>query len=111
ILPGVGPAKAERSFQDPEGADAEFAKLMLFLRNPETPWPGQVQRVREWYEPHLERIYDQARVRAGDLLQLERIATGFSSREAFLSELALDPPAASGDESGAPYLDEDYLIL
>jgi DNA helicase-2/ATP-dependent DNA helicase PcrA len=54
---------------------------------------------------------EQAQVRAGDLLQLERISTNFASREKFLSELALDPPAASGDLSGDPHLDEDYLIL
>jgi DNA helicase-2/ATP-dependent DNA helicase PcrA len=50
-------------------------------------------------------------VRAGDLVQLERIAASFQSREAFLTEMALDPPSATGDLSGAPYLDEDYLVL
>jgi DNA helicase-2/ATP-dependent DNA helicase PcrA len=70
-----------------------------------------VQRVREWYEPHLERLYDAAQVRAGDLLQLERIATSFHSRESFLTEMALDPPSATSDLSGTPYLDEDYLVL
>ena len=28
-----------------------------------------------------------------------------------LTELALDPPDATSDESGAPHLDENYLIL
>ena len=91
--------------------DAEFAELMGSLANPNTPWEGQVGRVREWFEPHLERIYEEAQVRAGDLLQLERISINFSTREEFLSELALDPPAATGDLSGAPLLDEDYLVL
>ncbi len=50
-------------------------------------------------------------MRAADLAQLDRIATNFRSRETFLSELALDPPAATGDLSGDPHLDEDYLIL
>jgi DNA helicase II / ATP-dependent DNA helicase PcrA len=67
--------------------------------------------VREWYEPHLERIYDAAQVRAGDLLQLERLAPQFPTRERFLSELALDPPQATSDLSGVPTLDEDYLVL
>jgi DNA helicase-2/ATP-dependent DNA helicase PcrA len=75
------------------------------------PWEGQVQRVREWYEPHLERKYDSAQVRKGDLLQLEKMSFSFEKRETFLTELALDPPAATGDLSGAPYLDEDYLVL
>ena len=111
LLPGVGPAKAERLFLDLVDVDSAFRDLMMHLMNPETPWPGQVGRVREWYEPHLERLYEQAQVRAGDLEQLERISTNFFSRENFLTELALDPPAATGDLAGAPYLDEDYLVL
>ena len=35
----------------------------------------------------------------------------YPSRERFLTELALDPPAAVGDEAGVPLRDEDYLIL
>ena len=50
-------------------------------------------------------------MRAGDLHQLERIAQQFATREQFLTELALDPPQATGDLSGAPLLDEDYLVL
>ena len=111
LLPGVGPAKAEKLFGNWELADATFVSLMKNLLNPATPWAGQVGRVREWYEPHLERLYEQAQVRAGDLLQLERISSNFETRESFLSELALDPPAATGDLSGAPHLDEDYLVL
>ena len=53
-------------------ARPEMDALMRALA--ESPWEGQVQRVREWYAPHLERLYDAAQVRAGDLLQLERIA-------------------------------------
>jgi DNA helicase-2/ATP-dependent DNA helicase PcrA len=70
-----------------------------------------VGAARRWYEPHLERLYDAAHVRAGDLEQIEQIAGGYPSRERFLTELTLDPPDASGDEAGSPYLDEDYLIL
>jgi DNA helicase-2/ATP-dependent DNA helicase PcrA len=67
--------------------------------------------VRRWFEPHMERIYESASVRAGDLEQLERIAQQFATREQFLSEMALDPPQATGDISGPPHLDEDYLVL
>ena len=34
-----------------------------------------------------------------------------SSRERFLTDLALDPPQASGGAAGPPQKDEDYLIL
>jgi DNA helicase-2/ATP-dependent DNA helicase PcrA len=50
-------------------------------------------------------------VRAGDLQQLESIALQFASREQFLTELALDPPQASGELAGPPLADEDFLIL
>ena len=40
-----------------------------------------------------------------------RLAGGYASRERFLTELALDPPAATSDESGPRGDDEDYLIL
>jgi DNA helicase-2/ATP-dependent DNA helicase PcrA len=123
LLPGVGPATAAQAFtrfeingwSSLEKLDSLLARLMTDIANPEAPWAGQVARVREWYEPHLERLYEkrdeQSNVRAGDLAQLERIATQFADRERFLTELALDPPAATGDLSGDPHLDEDYLVL
>jgi len=61
--------------------------------------------------PHLERIHEDAEVRLADLLQLEQIAAGYSSRERLLTELTLDPPEATSDRSGPPLRDEDYLIL
>jgi DNA helicase-2/ATP-dependent DNA helicase PcrA len=118
---GVGPASAQRIFTAFEGLgfsfaflksnSPEFDGLMAFLGNDKTPWEGQLQRVREWYAPHLERLYDSAQVRAGDLEQLEKVAMSFQSRESFLTEMALDPPQATGDLAGSPHLDEDYLVL
>ena len=72
-------------------------------------WPAEIEAVRLRYEPHLERRYEDAAVRGGDLVQLVRIADGFISRTSFLTELTLDPPQA--DLAGAPLQDEDYLIL
>jgi ATP-dependent DNA helicase UvrD/PcrA len=119
LQPGVGPAGAERIFTCFEAGGFSWKALdtgsplldALLRALADSPWEGQLQRVREWYEPHLERIYDSAQVRAGDLVQLERIASSFQTRESFLTEMALDPPSATGDLSGAPYLDEDYLVL
>ena len=42
---------------------------------------------------------------------LVALAPQFADRERFLTELTLDPPSASGDLTGEPLLDEDYLIL
>ncbi len=90
---------------------SQLRTLLLSLRQPSTNWPGQISMVRAWYQPHLERLYDSAHVRSGDLEQLEQIAAAYPSRERFLTELTLDPPGASGDEAGVPHRDEDYLIL
>ncbi|MBS0375612.1 MAG: ATP-dependent helicase [Proteobacteria bacterium] len=130
LLPGMGPAHSDRcltalaagggalaslaAFEPPAAARADWPSLTALLGAlgaPAAPWAGQVERVRDWYRPHLERHYDAAPVRAGDLEQLVRIAGGYPNRERFLSELALDPPQASGDLSGPPLLDEDYLVL
>ncbi len=129
ILPGIGPVIAGRILQQCEGAShpAEklvdmrptgsasdwlgFAELVQRLARDELPWPGDLEAIRLWYEPHLERLYDDARTRQADLLQLESIAAGFASRERFLTDMTLDPPSATSDLAGVPLLDEDYLVL
>jgi DNA helicase-2/ATP-dependent DNA helicase PcrA len=128
LLPGVGPASAQRVLNhmaeaaDPVGALcglpgppqagdgwAHFVETVGNLRYSE--WPSDLERARLWYEPHLERIHEDAEVRRADLIQLEQIASGYASRERFLTELTLDPPDATSDQAGVPLLDEDYLIL
>ena len=84
---------------------------MTELRTGRANWPAELERARLWYDPHLERIHDDAAVRRADLIQLEQIATGYPSRERFLTELTLDPAHATSDQAGVPLLDEDYLIL
>src|SRR6202034_1937392 len=81
------------------------------VRSGKAGWPAEVGHARRWYEPHLERIHEDASVRQADLLQLEQIAAGYPSRARFLTDLALDPPDATSDRAGVPVLDEDYLIL
>ena len=61
--------------------------------------------------PLLERLHDDAAPRAADIAHLRAARRGYPSRERFLTELALDPPAATSDESGPGGDDEDYLIL
>ena len=128
LLPGIGPASAQRILDqttaaaDPVSALAAlpvppragddwsgFVQTVTNLRYSE--WPADLERSRNWYSPHLERIHEDAEVRLGDLLQLEQIAAGYPSRERFLTELTLDPPDATSDRSGPPLRDEDYLIL
>ena len=130
LLPGMGPAHAQRIIFEMEQAGgaltllkeikkpaaalndlAKLAKLMATLGEPQRPWPGQVRLVRDWYQPHLVRLHEQTHTRIGDLDQLEQISAQFPSRERFVTELALDPPNAAGDLAGTPLQDEDYLVL
>jgi DNA helicase II / ATP-dependent DNA helicase PcrA len=131
LLPGVGPTSAQRvldfimAVADPisEIANAPtpprvgsddwraFVATMDDLRTGRAGWPAELERARLWYEPHLDRIHEDAVVRRADLIQLEQIASGYPSRERFLTELTLDPPDATSDQAGVPLLDEDYLIL
>jgi DNA helicase-2/ATP-dependent DNA helicase PcrA len=130
LLPGMGPANAARCWEQVAGsgfrlatlaqfrapaAAAEtwpaFAALMSELSGNGVAWPGQVGRVRAWYEPQLERLYESPGVRAADLDMLDQLSGQYAGRERFLTELTLDPPGASGDLAGPPLVDEDYLVL
>jgi DNA helicase-2/ATP-dependent DNA helicase PcrA len=129
MLDGIGPTIAAKALdrmagRDPFDALATFTpparatehwRALLTLMQPLTSrqiaWPEEFDLVRQWYQPHLEERYADAVVRAADLDQLQRIAAGYTSRESFLTDLTLDPPSATSDESGPPSRDEDYLIL
>jgi DNA helicase-2/ATP-dependent DNA helicase PcrA len=128
LLPGVGPTSAQRVLDGISDAADPIAALCdapappraggdwhEFVRTVEhikaAGWPGDIERARLWYNPHLERIHEDAEMRRADLIQLEQIASGYPSRERFLTELTLDPPDAVSDQAGVPLLDEDYLIL
>ncbi len=130
LLPGVGPASAQRVLEQmgaqpdalaalaeipppPRAGDhwTTFIDTLQRIRSGNPGWPGEIEHARRWYEPHLERIHEDASMRQADILQLEQIAAGYPSRERFLTELTLDPPDATSDQSGVPLLDEDYLIL
>ncbi len=133
LMPGIGPATAGRvldavaaagvlpaalgAYEPPAraavdwGAFAALMSQMSELGASRTPWPAEFEQVRRWYEPHLERNHEDAPTRHADILQMESLAATFPTRERFLTELTLDPPDATSDESGVPLVDEDYLIL
>ncbi|RWD46147.1 ATP-dependent helicase [Mesorhizobium sp.] len=130
LLPGIGPSAASQivdtmatsldetmglaRYRPPQRAADDwpgFVALFSQLRTGSGKWPVDLEQVRLWYEPHLDRIHEDATTRRADILQLEQIASGYASRERFLTELTLDPPEATSDEAGPPHRDEDYLIL
>lgn len=130
LLPGIGPAHAGRVLDRMSEAEVAFdaladakppaaaaatwpdlVTLMRDLRGRGLAWPAEIEAVQRWYAPHLERRHDDAEIRMADLVQLTQIAAGSASRSDFLVDLTLDPPEATGDLSGPPLRDEDYLIL
>lgn len=130
VLPGVGPTSAQRILDraaeaaDPLSAIVDsapppraggdwtaFVDALRALRARNAGWPGEIGLARAWYDPHLDRLHEDAVTRRADLLQLEQIASGYPNRERFLTELTLDPPDATSDQAGPPHRDEDYLIL
>lgn len=130
LLAGIGPKTAGRILSNivaaapgcallvdqpvPEFARAawsEFVGLVEAFAGADAPWPGVFERISDWYQPQMERLYEDAVIRQQDIEQLVRIAATYPSQERFLTELTLDPPDGTSDQSGAPLLDEDYLIL
>lgn len=130
LIPGIGPVSATRlldamaqsatpaqvlaQFKPPSSAAADwraFVDVYMTLHDTRLAWPADVDLALRWYGPLLTQRFDDAAVRQADLEQLARIANTYGSREQFLTELTLDPPDATSAQSGAPMLDEDYLIL
>jgi DNA helicase-2/ATP-dependent DNA helicase PcrA len=130
LIPGFGPAHAKKAldyfeaqalsikslaaFDAPQPNKMDwkrFCTLLEKLADPATPWAGQTGLVREWYKPQMERLYEAAFSRAGDIEQLEKLSSQYPTRERFLTELTLDPPAVTGDQSGMATKDEEYVVL
>jgi DNA helicase-2/ATP-dependent DNA helicase PcrA len=130
LHPGFGPANAKQALDHFESRGFEVKALADFdapqpvkmdwkrfcalyekLADPATPWAGQVGLVKDWYKPRCESIYESAWTRMGDIEQLEHLSVQHATRERFLTELTLDPPLASSDQSAGASKDEDYVIL
>jgi DNA helicase-2/ATP-dependent DNA helicase PcrA len=131
LLDGIGPAAASNAvkhvarnhyradsistFEAPPAAREAIKKLGRLIRDT-TATGGKspashVERIRLFYEPILEKIYDNPVVRQRDLEHLEQIASGYRSRRQFLTDLTLDPPTSTSDLAGPPSKDEDWLVL
>ena len=129
LLPGIGPKTASRILENlqaappgcallaeqpvPESAQPAWLEFVALVDKLDVSgsWPTSMEKVAQWYETQMERLFDDHEVRLADIQQLTRIAATYPTQERFLTELTLDPPEATSDESGVPLLDEDYLIL
>jgi DNA helicase II / ATP-dependent DNA helicase PcrA len=135
LIEGIGPAAARKiiaglgvtqsqsdpiltlrmdAVQVPQAARfqfAEFARAVLDCVD-NKPKPAQaLERIRVFYDPIFNRIYDNPQLRLRDLEQLEQIATNYTSLQQFVTDLAIDPPNSAQDLAGKPMLEEDYLVL
>ncbi len=96
LLPGVGPGATKAVLDhlagaaDPVAALASapappragdawpaFVDTVVALHGGRAGWPAELDLARAWYEPHLERIHEDAETRRADLLQLQQIAGGY----------------------------------
>jgi len=131
MLDGVGPATAARIVEHVDGENGDPRSIRTFSapagakdgvdmlarlfeelvpmgeRHPSV----QIERIRAFYDPLLQRLYENPAPRIRDLISLEQIATGYRSRRKFLLDLQLDPPTSTSDLAGVPYKDEDWLVL
>jgi DNA helicase-2/ATP-dependent DNA helicase PcrA len=139
LLPGVGDATArgmiarmsERGW-DPEALETvsppgrardSHASLTSLMRTLRTASPisddesdeGIVSReiaaIRGMYDAILRERYDRPEPRLADLDQLETIASGYPSRGAFLSAIALEPPSGTQDLGMGGDSEDDVLVL
>jgi len=131
LFDGIGPSTASKitdhvaqnrndpnavgTYQAPAAARemmSTFAKLVAELSPMGVREPAvQVERIRRFYDPILERTYENPVARKRDLISLEQIASGYRSRRQFLVDLQLNPPTSTGDLAGPPMKDEDWLNL
>jgi DNA helicase-2/ATP-dependent DNA helicase PcrA len=129
LLAGLGPKTAARILDHvaaappgcallgeqalPAGVAAAWSEFVTLIEalTRGGAWPGPFEQACRWYEAQMERRFEDAHLRSGDIQQLARIAATYPSLERFVTALTLDPPDATSDEAGVPLLDEDYLIL
>jgi DNA helicase-2/ATP-dependent DNA helicase PcrA len=87
VAESADPAGALRDLPAPPRTGADWASFVETRNIRDAEWPADLELARVWYDPHLERIHEDAEVHRPDLIQLEQIASGYPSRERFLTEL------------------------
>ncbi|MEA3238819.1 MAG: ATP-dependent helicase [Candidatus Bipolaricaulota bacterium] len=131
LIDGIGPGTAARAVKHvaKEGNDprairtfrvrptaretlAALADVIDDIMQTDSNNPAmQIERIREFYDPLVNKLYENPAARTRDLISLEQIAAGYKSRRDFLADLQLDPPTSTSDLAGTPHRDEDWLVL
>ncbi|MDE3128080.1 MAG: ATP-dependent helicase, partial [Gemmatimonadota bacterium] len=133
LMPGIGDvtarsiiaSMAERSWDPdafthfvppPRARDAHQAlsTLLRLLRKSSDDagtLGAQIDAIRQLYDDILRERYDRPEPRLADLDQLRIIASGYPSRSAFLSAIALEPPQSTQDLASGSGREDDALVL
>ena len=118
VRPQVGTGDPVRRFLDGEGSlppvalpEADRLRGAFSECASGIPPAVQVERLAAFCEGPFRRRYREAAGRLRDLEHLANVAAGYATRDRFLAELTLDPPASTSDLAGDPGLDDEYLVL
>jgi len=130
LLENVGPKAADDIFEGVESsrkgvrglstinpkppyakAFERFTRAMEDLEADRFPVVEIGARLARYYEPFLEKKFDDYPKRGKDLEHLLTIMERYESLETFLSDMALEPPNASVDDILAPDYDDEQLVL
>ena len=83
---------------------------LIFLRVEQNP-VKLLESVVKYYKPHFHLRYDDYHKRQSDIDSLVTIAERYETLATLLSEMLLDPPDASQDESMPESLDDEKLTI
>ena len=129
LVEGVGPKKAqdllttlvksERPYDVLQAVSGRSAQGLKNLAHTLESLSGaddhrtaeQVNHIYEYYLPILKEHYDDYPKRIRDLDHLHTIAEGYPEVEAFLSDLALEPPDGSAIDVESPDRDDERMVL
>ncbi|MGZ4603448.1 MAG: ATP-dependent helicase [Kineosporiaceae bacterium] len=137
LLPGVGPASARRAVvalgvhddaAGPEGdillrwplAAAELAAparpaadavVAALRRLPLEAVTAHAERLRAALAPVVTQAYPDPAARLGDLEAVVAAAAHVSRLSDVAADHVLEPPVSTADLAGAPFVDEDWLVL
>jgi DNA helicase II / ATP-dependent DNA helicase PcrA len=129
LVEGVGPKKAqdllttlvksERPYDVLQAVSGRSAQGLKNLAHTLESLAGaddhrtaeQVNHIYEYYLPILKEHYDDYPKRIRDLDHLHTIAEGYPEVEAFLSDLALEPPDGSTVDIESPDRDDERMVL
>jgi DNA helicase-2/ATP-dependent DNA helicase PcrA len=129
LMDGVGPSTASSVFENFRNNNFDLESLckvnvsplilhglkrlekILVESKDDTPLGSQLEMVSKFYQPLLEKNYENSQPRKNDIEQIVQLSSNFKSRTQFLTDIILDPPSSTSDLAGKSVKDEDYLIL